>query len=566
MKAPDQGRLQVGAEVPDRPATAPAVAAEPAVLAQPIGGALRRSATRTDPLGGSAIPGSVLSALQRRRGGGQPLPDEVAGPAGEALAHDLSGVRVHSDPEAHSIARSVQSVAFSYGSDIYFTSGSYRPGDPAGQHLLGHELAHVAQPASGSGVIGRADDPAEAAADRAATGVVTALRRRAANAAGPLGSGVVRRSPALVIRRLLDTPEKMELRYGVKDMVVPANEGLRDVFDNHEVGVKALIGTPTIPAKLKALRLFLYKVGMEAAEVSRRWLALTTINTYLGSAMYRLCRNDVSDYLTTDDLERLAVDINGTSAATRTLLRTLTGDNLAGANLQEALRPGTVTVPTLDWAVGVVDGAGGNTANRQLLSPDIREKLQQVYGLHPPMSAHPPMAWGTGNWGNIADNLEQHARKHLLRLGNADNPDRHEPYKWMARLGYTVKKDWIDGVLGVETLEPTPGKLFTDDQVQTEEQADYFFNTFLPANDSVVTAMLGLYQDAYRDNVVGAARDMAAPIVTADGGKVQIVGQHDELFIAGRWEGAGLGFTISSGYLNTTKWLANQPMKAWALT
>jgi hypothetical protein len=139
---------------------------------------VRRSATGADPLGGATIPAEVLTALRRRQGGGQPLPETVAAPAGETLGHDLSGVRVHTDAEADGIARSVQSVAFSFGTDIYFTAGSYRPQESGGQQLLGHELAHVAQAETGSGgVIGRADDPAEAAADRAATGVVAALRR-----------------------------------------------------------------------------------------------------------------------------------------------------------------------------------------------------------------------------------------------------------------------------------------------------------------------------------------------------------------------------------------------------
>ena len=137
-----------------------------------------------DSLGGAAIPPDVLSALRRRSGAGQPLPAQVSEPIGAELGHDLSSVRVHIDAEADSIARSVQSVAFTYGADVYFTAGSYRPHDPSGQHLLAHELAHVAQSgASGqSGTVGRADDPAEIAADRTADRVVSALRRRAASA------------------------------------------------------------------------------------------------------------------------------------------------------------------------------------------------------------------------------------------------------------------------------------------------------------------------------------------------------------------------------------------------
>lgn len=153
-------------------------------LALPAGPVVARSsaAQLTDPLGGAAIPPEVLSALRRRSGSGQPLPAQISEPIGAELGHDLSTVRVHTDAEADSIARSVQSVAFTYGTDVYFTAGSYRPQDSAGQHLLAHKLAHVAQSGTSQqrGTVGRADDPAEAAADRAADRVIGALRRRAA--------------------------------------------------------------------------------------------------------------------------------------------------------------------------------------------------------------------------------------------------------------------------------------------------------------------------------------------------------------------------------------------------
>lgn len=154
--------------------------------------ALRRLAVDVaDPLGGSAIPQDVLGALRRNRGSGQPLPSDLSAGASQALGRDLSPVRVHTDPEAAALARSVQSVAFTHGNDIYFSAGSYRPAEPAGQQLIAHELGHIGQPDSGGqgGVIGRADDPAEAEADRAATGVLAALRRQAVRTAATPGHG-----------------------------------------------------------------------------------------------------------------------------------------------------------------------------------------------------------------------------------------------------------------------------------------------------------------------------------------------------------------------------------------
>ena len=90
---------------------------------------------------------------------------------------DLAHVRVHADAESAAVSRSLQASAFTHGSDLYFGQGSYDPGSTAGQRLIAHELAHVAQQATGSAagattVVGRADDPAEVQADRFANSVV----------------------------------------------------------------------------------------------------------------------------------------------------------------------------------------------------------------------------------------------------------------------------------------------------------------------------------------------------------------------------------------------------------
>lgn len=161
-------------------------AALPAVGAMPVpglvGGApLRRLASGDDPLGGTAAPAGVLEVLRRRSGGGSALPGSVAGAMGEQFGADLSAVRVHHDAEANGVASAVQSVAFTHGRDIYFSRGAYDPGSQAGQRLLAHELAHVTAGERGGGttIIGRADDPAEHAADRTADRVVGALRRTA---------------------------------------------------------------------------------------------------------------------------------------------------------------------------------------------------------------------------------------------------------------------------------------------------------------------------------------------------------------------------------------------------
>lgn len=156
-------------------------------IASPVpvpGLAVRRRSSGSDPLGGTAATSDVTEALRRRKGKGSPLPADVSSDFSAAYGADLSDVRVHTDSEAAGIASSVQSVAFTHGSDIYFSKGSYSPTSPSGQHLLGHELAHAAQyktgmdSGGGSTTIGRADDPLESHADSMAASAIGAMRRK----------------------------------------------------------------------------------------------------------------------------------------------------------------------------------------------------------------------------------------------------------------------------------------------------------------------------------------------------------------------------------------------------
>jgi len=62
-----------------------------------------------------------------------------------ALGHDFSRVQVHSDRTAANTASSLRARAFTLGDHIAFADGAFRPGEIAGDALLAHELAHVAQ-------------------------------------------------------------------------------------------------------------------------------------------------------------------------------------------------------------------------------------------------------------------------------------------------------------------------------------------------------------------------------------------------------------------------------------
>jgi hypothetical protein len=66
-------------------------------------------------------------------------------PSQSAAPLDLTVVRLHTGPRADAAARSVGALAFTVGADIVFGEGQYAPETARGQHLLAHELAHVAQ-------------------------------------------------------------------------------------------------------------------------------------------------------------------------------------------------------------------------------------------------------------------------------------------------------------------------------------------------------------------------------------------------------------------------------------
>lgn len=118
-------------------------------------------------------PSQALGGL----GDGRPLDTSVMGRLGGALGQPLSDVRVHTDAAAAKLANQVDALAFTFGSHVAFGEGSYRPGTVAGDLLLAHELAHVAQQREGpvGGRSGINEDVAEADADQAARRAAEAL-------------------------------------------------------------------------------------------------------------------------------------------------------------------------------------------------------------------------------------------------------------------------------------------------------------------------------------------------------------------------------------------------------
>jgi outer membrane protein OmpA-like peptidoglycan-associated protein len=90
------------------------------------------------------------------RGSGRPLAAETRERFESKMGADFSDVRVHTDPVADFAARSINAEAFTIGSNIAFTKGSYNPDSPTGGELLAHELTHVLQQ---SDDVSRSDQP-----------------------------------------------------------------------------------------------------------------------------------------------------------------------------------------------------------------------------------------------------------------------------------------------------------------------------------------------------------------------------------------------------------------------
>jgi hypothetical protein len=92
-----------------------------------------------------------------------------------AFDRPFEGVRVHAGGAATSLAREHDADAVTIGSDIAFGEGRYAPGTAHGDHLIAHELAHVAQQGAMSSPAVQAHgrdstpgEPAEIAAESAA--------------------------------------------------------------------------------------------------------------------------------------------------------------------------------------------------------------------------------------------------------------------------------------------------------------------------------------------------------------------------------------------------------------
>ena len=121
-----------------------------------VGGGLFRSPEGAGDMGGQAdLADADLS------GGESALPADLMGSMEQSFGTSFSNVRLHTGAGADRASRQINARAFTRGQDIYFRGGEYSPDTQEGQHLIAHELAHVA---AGDTGIHRAGDSGAAAA------------------------------------------------------------------------------------------------------------------------------------------------------------------------------------------------------------------------------------------------------------------------------------------------------------------------------------------------------------------------------------------------------------------
>jgi len=162
--------LEADSDTPGEPGKLTRLATDPFALTPAAALRYARAIDRKADGGDADVDGGALAsafAFLEQVSGGQPLPEALRRRLDRELRADLSGLRVHTGPDAARAAAALHARAFTVGSDVYFAGGAYDPTNDAGVELIAHEAAHVARGRGGSRGAGvsRPDDTHEREAD-----------------------------------------------------------------------------------------------------------------------------------------------------------------------------------------------------------------------------------------------------------------------------------------------------------------------------------------------------------------------------------------------------------------
>ncbi|PML76323.1 DUF4157 domain-containing protein [Enterovibrio norvegicus] len=136
---------------------APAIATAPTIphsVSSAIGGwgnALLSAGAEMQPATRPAKKPALPPSLNRLGlESGAPIPSDIRQPFEQSYGYDLSPIRIHQSAAARQSLKALNTVAFTLNDHIVMDS-RLDLRNPAGQHVLGHELAHTVQGRLGSG-------------------------------------------------------------------------------------------------------------------------------------------------------------------------------------------------------------------------------------------------------------------------------------------------------------------------------------------------------------------------------------------------------------------------------
>lgn len=227
---------------------------------------LKPDIPRVGQEGGRVHP-EVESAIQQARGDGQFLEGALQEQMGASLGYDFSDVRVHTGHEADELNRQLSARAFTIGTDIFFSQGTYAPASISGRKLIAHELIHVVQqrncrvPKNGNGMTVLPDvDPSEYEANALADRVVGSIDLRCKSIVRRVGTeaSVLQRALADRIKNIDDRLSK-NLRNCCNAAVLwiydelGSNPSLLDALEDSAAKIKRLVnnGSPIVYTKKK---------------------------------------------------------------------------------------------------------------------------------------------------------------------------------------------------------------------------------------------------------------------------------------------------------------------------
>lgn len=183
------------------------------------------------------VDSGVQQQISPLSGGGRMLPASMRSFFEPRFGRDFRAVRVHDTPQADHLARSIDAVGFTHGTDIGFRRGSFQPGTPSGKELIAHELVHVIQQDEGA-------TQRPSAAHRAlADGVV---QRTPANGGqggytpAP-GTGGQQGSGPMSMSQSREPPESGETPFNFSAAPEP-DPTCRDISDGAKVTLKQILG------------------------------------------------------------------------------------------------------------------------------------------------------------------------------------------------------------------------------------------------------------------------------------------------------------------------------------